>query len=120
MCPTGMSSQRQLAELAVDNENLLRFQVNLKDLHCIILQAMHTIRSQVFLKVKVKLKENHRSKLTSTAFVPWSIRSIFVRTPNVLSPENLEYKQLKINMHKRKTSPNKSNLQLSINIHAII
>lgn len=26
---------------------------------------------------------------TSTAFVPWSIRSIFVRTPNVLSPESL-------------------------------
>lgn len=51
------------------------------------------------------LDQYNDERLTSTASVPLSIRSIFVRTPNVLSPaENLDHETTFMN-HKKYFSP---------------
>jgi hypothetical protein len=57
---------------------------------------MHLLREKPDSTIYKSILESKSEKLlggiielTSTASVPLSIRSIFVKTPNVLSPENL-------------------------------
>lgn len=46
-----------------------------------------SMHMEIFEKSQIINSSNACSQLTSTASVPWSMRSILVSTPNVLSPE---------------------------------